>query len=123
MNEEESQKQKSKENGLKIPGGGLNVTTLLLVALTGGGNWVATLQNRTEIDYSRDRVFRQVQDLHDGLEDFEKRQKQVLEGIEASLKNQAQILANQNKTMEADTKMLEQLHRFTQNLKNPEFHQ
>lgn len=101
----------------------MNWPTVALIALTGGGNWFATLENRNQIDYSRDRVFRQVQDLHDSLEEFEKRQKQMLEGLETSLKNQTQLLAGQNKAMESDTKILEQLQRFTQNYKNPEFHQ
>ena len=99
----------------------LNWPTVILIIFTGGGNWLATLQNRSEIDYSRERVFRQVGELHSSLAEFENRQKQVLEGIERSLKNQEQILATQNKVMESDTRILEQLHRFTQNYKNPEF--
>ena len=98
----------------------LNWPTVVLIALTGGGNWFATLENRGQIDYTRERVFRQVQDLHDSISEFEKRQKEMLSGIESSLKNQTQILDNQNKTMQSDTKMLEQLHRFAQNYKNPE---
>ena len=122
MNE---QQQSAPINGEKLANlvKNLNWPTVALIALTGGGNWLATLQNRSEIDYSRDRVFRQVQDLHDALGEFEKRQKTLLEAIETALKNQTRILDNQNKTMESDTKLLEQLHRFTQNYNNPEFHQ
>src|SRR5215510_13154083 len=91
--------------------GSVNIPTIILIILTGGGNLISSLQNRGEIDLSRERVFRQVDELHSSLTEFEKRQDKVLEGIERSLKNQEQILASQNKVMESDTRILEQLHR------------
>ena len=74
----------------------LNWPTVALIALTGGGNWFATLQNRGQIDYGREQVIRQVNDLHNSVEDFEKRQKSVLE--------------NQNAMMRNDTDVLNQIH-------------
>ena len=56
----------------------LNWPTVILILVTGGGNWLTTVGNRNQIDYTRDRVFKQVQDLHDAIEEFEKRQKEIL---------------------------------------------
>jgi|SRR5215467_2901548 len=74
----------------------LNWPTVALIALTGGGNWLQSLQNRNDLDYTREKVFRQVQDLHDGLSDFEKRQRHMLE--------------NQNAMMQNDTNVLNEIH-------------
>jgi|SRR5262245_42272442 len=92
----------SSSNGEKLANviKNLNWPTVVLILFTGGGNWFATLQNRGEIDYSRERVFRQVQDLHNSVNEFEARQKQALEGIQNTLKNQIQVLSNQKEILE-----------------------
>lgn len=72
----------------------LNLPTLALILITGGGNWFAT---KSTSDEQRAIVVRQVKDLHDALDDFEKRQKSVLE-------NQSRILDNQ-------TRMLQEIHK------------
>jgi hypothetical protein len=58
----------------------LNVPTLIAVVVMGGGNFFATKNSSEE---QRQIVFRQIKDLHEALDEFESRQKQVL-------KNQAE---------------------------------
>lgn len=60
----------------------LNWPTVILILVTGGGNWFATQNNRGQIDYGREQVIRQVNDLHRALDDFEQRQKRELKLLE-----------------------------------------
>jgi hypothetical protein len=73
----------------------MNWPTVALIALTGGGNLLSSWQNRSQIDTGREQVIRQVSDLHNSLDDFERRQKQMLDGIHDSLNNQSAMLNNQ----------------------------
>jgi hypothetical protein len=73
----------------------MNWPTVALIALTGGGSIFTSLSNRSQIDEGRAQVVRQVADLHNSLEDFERRQKQMLDGIHDSLNNQTVMLSNQ----------------------------
>jgi hypothetical protein len=61
----------------------LNWPTVILILVSGGTNWFATHQNSGSIDYGREQVIRQVNDLHSVLDDFEKRQGQALENQKA----------------------------------------
>jgi hypothetical protein len=76
---------------------------LTLVGLSGLGNWLATNNNanetRTQVNVARDQAYRNIKELHDALDDFEKRQKAVLDGVQISLKNQQQILDNQGRIL------------------------
>src|ERR1700739_4050422 len=68
---------------------------LALVGLSGLGNWMATNNNasetRTQVNVAREQAFRDLRDLHNALDDFEKRQKAVLEGLQISAPNQQQM--------------------------------
>jgi hypothetical protein len=72
---------------------------LALVGLSGLGNWLATNNNggetRTQVNVAREQAFRDLRDLHNALDDFEKRQKAVLDGLQVSARNQQQMLDNQ----------------------------
>jgi hypothetical protein len=72
---------------------------LVLVGLSGLGNWLATNNNggetRTQVNVAREQAFRDLRDLHNALDDFEKRQKAVLDGLQVSARNQQQMLDNQ----------------------------
>lgn len=70
----------------------LNLPTLALILITGGGNWFAT---KSTSDEQRTIVVRQVRDLHEALDDFEKRQKQILD-------NQAEILRRMQEIQKHD---------------------
>jgi hypothetical protein len=76
---------------------------LVLVGLSGLGNWVATNNNasetRTQVNVAREQAFRDLHELRDALDDFEKRQKAVLEGLQASARNQQQMLDNQGRIL------------------------
>jgi len=74
----------------------INVPTLLLILATGGTNFLATRDNGAQLQVQRERVFQQVQELHAGLRDFEKRQQQSLE--------------NQNVMMRSDAEQLSEIH-------------
>jgi hypothetical protein len=76
---------------------------LVLVGLSGLGNWVATNNNggetRTQVNVAREQAFRDLHELRDALDDFEKRQKAVLEGLQLSARNQQQMLDNQGRIL------------------------
>ena len=76
---------------------------LVLVGLSGLGNWVATNNNggetRTQVNVAREQAFRDLHELRDALDDFEKRQKAVLEGLQVSARNQQQLLDNQGRIL------------------------
>jgi hypothetical protein len=76
---------------------------LVLVGLSGLGNWLTTNNNanetRTQVNVAREQAFRDLRDLHNALDDFEKRQKAVLEGLQVSARNQQQMLDNQGRIL------------------------
>jgi hypothetical protein len=67
----------------------LNGPTLIAIVAMGGGNFLAT---KTSSDEQRQVVFRQIRDLHDALDEFEQRQKQILKNQTQMLENQAHML-------------------------------
>ena len=71
---------------------GLNPTTLIAILLMGGGNLFTTKQGNDEIE----KAIRQVKDLHEALEETDKRQRTAMD-------NQRQLLEN-------DSKLLKQVH-------------
>jgi hypothetical protein len=70
---------------------------LVLVGLSGLGNWVATNNNggetRTQVNVAREQAFRDLHELRNALDDFEKRQKAVLDNQQRILDNQGRILS------------------------------
>jgi hypothetical protein len=80
----------------------LNWPTLVLILFTGGTNFLATQKGSTEREYQVDQAVKQIRELHEALDDFQKRQKQGLE-------NTTQIL-------EHDTILLKEVHTISMNL-------
>jgi hypothetical protein len=74
----------------------LNLPTLALILLTGGGNWLATEKNSADRDHQFNKAFQQIRDLHDALDETEKRQRMALD--------------NQTKILEHDTVLLKEVH-------------
>jgi hypothetical protein len=70
---------------------------LVLVGLSGLGNWLATNNNggetRNQVNVAREQAFRDLHELRDALDDFEKRQKAVLDNQQRMLDNQGRILS------------------------------
>lgn len=56
----------------------LDITTLAAVMLFGGGNFLATKDDGRATREEQQRVIHQVGDLHSALDDFERRQKDLL---------------------------------------------
>jgi hypothetical protein len=81
----------------------VQLATVGLVAMSGLGNWLATNNNasetRIQVNVAREQAYRNLKDLHDALDDFEKRQKAVLEGLQVSARNQQQMLDNQGRIL------------------------
>lgn len=92
---------------------------MILIMLTGGGNFIANQQRGNQLSYEQQEAISRVREIHQSLDQFEERAKATAAGIEASLRNQTQMLHNQNQVMASDARILEQLHRFQQNLGNP----
>ena len=80
----------------------LNVPTLAAIMLMGGGNFFATKTTSDEQRADILKAVREIHELHDALDDFEKRQKTMLDG-------NANLLRNQNQMLENQTRILEQL--------------
>lgn len=98
----------------------MNWPTVILVLLTGGGNFFATKQFSGEREYQIQQAVRQIGDLHQAVDDFEKRQKDTVAKVTQALDNQAQVLKNQATELEHLTSIITQLHRLHQNYGNPE---
>jgi hypothetical protein len=122
---------------------------LILVGLSGFGNWIATWnsgdRNRAEIETSRrvawegqerlrEEVRRQVNDIHQWLreatDEFHKgnedsaQNRKVLKSFQGELQNfesrQIAALANQTKILQGQTQILTELHDFVQERKKLE---
>jgi hypothetical protein len=100
----------------------LNWPTLVLILVTGGGNFLATERESATRQADIERAISQLREIHDSLDDFQKRHDKTLEGIgqglnglhEAlkaheeeiqgihdTLKNQSTMLANQHEILSA----------------------
>ena len=79
----------------------LNWPTVVLILVTGGGNFFVTEREGAARHADFERALRQIGDLHDALDDSEKRQKETLDGINVALKAHNEELKNQS-TMLAD---------------------
>jgi len=73
-----------------------------LIVATGGGNWLATQHGNVTISAEQQEALRKIRELHQGLDEFENRQKQALE--------------NQNIIMRNDTRLLDEIHQIVQRL-------
>jgi hypothetical protein len=77
----------------------MNWPTVLLILVTGGGNWFANQANTSQVRADQLHAYNQIQDLHNNLDDFEKRQKTMLSNLETSLDNQRKMIETQNATL------------------------
>jgi hypothetical protein len=84
----------------------LNWPTLILILITGGSNFFATvrgnLYNRSELDRAR----QQIREVHDYLAQSTERQKKLLEDVDSSLSKQIEMLQNQERMLENQSKGL-----------------
>ena len=80
-------------------GNGKNISwpVVALVALTGGGNWLATHSGNVEITAEQREGLRQMHDLHSEIDDFKRWQRMAGD--------------NQRQMMENDSKLLTEVHR------------
>jgi hypothetical protein len=81
---------------------GLNWPTVVLIALTGGTNFLATnkAEHSNTVEMERARV--EVHQIHSSLDDFEKYMRQ-------SFDNQNKILENQTRVMQGQNQILAEL--------------
>jgi len=80
----------------KAANGKLNWPTLVLILITGGGNFFATQKDSAETRYEQEQALKQIAELHASLDDFEGRQKEELSRMQDPLKNQSTMLQNQH---------------------------
>ena len=73
----------------------LNLPTLALILLTGGGNWFATKETGNEQREELGRAIRQIEDLHAALAQTEARQKEALENLASLMRGQTAVFSNQ----------------------------
>lgn len=90
-------------SGSKIDLKNLNWPTVILVLLTGGGNFLATSQNGEALRQQQYRAYSNVDDLHKAIDDFERRQLSALE-------NQNKIMRTQGQVLENDSMLLKEIH-------------
>ena len=89
----------------------LNLPTLIAVSIFGGGNWLATKEDgRLTRDEAR-HVISQVNDLHQALDDFERRQKDQIGKAATALDNQNQILKNQSMMISNQQQLITNLNK------------
>jgi hypothetical protein len=70
----------------------LNWPTVILILFTGGANLFSTQRNSADREYQVQQAVNQIRDLHNALENFEKRQKQSLDNSTAILENDTVLL-------------------------------
>jgi len=85
-------------NGMKK----LDWPTLVLIAVTGGGNFLANQQGKTQLSYEQQEAIAKVREIHTDLDKFET-------GMRTSLDNQ-------NKLMASDTALLNETHQIVKRL-------
>jgi hypothetical protein len=74
----------------------LDWPTLVLILITGGGNFIMGQKGRNELGYEQQEAISKIRDLHDYLNESQTRQLRMLE--------------NQQKILENDTALLKELH-------------
>jgi hypothetical protein len=80
----------------------VDLPTLLVVVLFGGGNLFSTQKNSTDREHQIELALKQIRELHDAMDETEQRQHKALD-------NQTQIL-------EHDTILLREVHDITTKL-------
>lgn len=102
MNDNADGKNGNSTNALAKLLNSLNLPTLALILLTGGGNWFATEKTSTDRGAQLDHAARQIRDLHEALDETEKRQRIAID--------------NQMKLLEHDGVLLKEVHEITTRL-------
>lgn len=69
----------------------INLPTLAMILLMGGGNIFATKDDGRLTREEAQRVVSQVRDMHNALDDFENRQKQMIEKEDDALRRLTQL--------------------------------
>jgi hypothetical protein len=86
---------------------GLNLPTILLILASGGANLIGTHNGTVALSSEQQEALTKIRQLHQGLDDFEGRQRQAIDGIQQSLRNQ-------NTMMSSDTSLLKEVHDIAQ---------
>ena len=73
----------------------LNLPTLALILISGGGNWFATERTSSEQKEELAKAFNEINELHGALNAFESRQKESLENQAALIRGQTTMFQNQ----------------------------
>ena len=82
----------------------LDWPTLVLILVTGGGNFLAGQQGKNALSYEQQEAIAKIRDLHAELETSQNRQLKVLE-------NQQRILENDAVLLKELHDMVQQIHR------------
>src|SRR5215475_3282388 len=72
--------------------GQLNWPTVVLVLATGAGNLLTTQHGNVSISAEQQEALRKIRELHQGLDEFEDRQKKALENQNAMMRNDSELL-------------------------------
>jgi len=80
----------------------LNWPTVALIIASGAGNFLTTQHGNVSISAEQQEALRKIRELHQGLDEFENRQKQALE--------------NQNIMMRNDARLIDEIHQIVQRL-------
>ena len=74
--------------------------TVILVIITGLGNFGVSVTNSTQRQADAVHAFHQINTLHSSLDEFESRQKAELDSLDTSLRQQATMLRNQSNMLD-----------------------
>jgi hypothetical protein len=88
----------------------LNWPTVMLILVTGGGNFLVTEREGAARHADLERAFTQIAQLHDALDDSEKRQKETLDGMHVALKAHNDELDGIHDTLKNQSTILANLH-------------
>jgi hypothetical protein len=88
-----SEEEPVKKNGISWP-------MVVLIMATGGGNFLATQQKGNALSDEQQEGLRRIREVHAALEQFEERQKEELDKLNAALQNQTDMLNNQQQMLQ-----------------------
>jgi hypothetical protein len=96
----------------------LNIPTLVLILLTGGGNFFQGVQLGQEGHEERDRALREIHQLYGRISDFEDRQQKSLDNQKEIIKSNTEQVKNQTELLKSQQELLQLMHKTQQRFLN-----
>lgn len=115
---EETNGQKNGSSALAKLLNQVNLPTLALILLTGGGNFFQGIQLGHEGHEERDRALREIHQLYGRINDFEERQEKSLANQKVIIESNAEQVRNQTELLNKQHELLAEMRKTQQRFLN-----